>query len=88
MDDIINSFNEYKEVTKQYIDERNQDQQKLIDSHCGRIRENTRKIIVIETEIKPIKKFYNKIADFAVGFIVIIGSIIVGGIYLLKDKLF
>jgi len=44
-DNIIASFNAYKETTKQYIDMRHQEQEdelkeqkKLIDSHCPRIR--------------------------------------------------
>ena len=37
-DNIIASFNAYKETTKQYIDEKHDSQQKLIDSHCSRIR--------------------------------------------------
>ena len=73
MDDIINSFNAYKEVTKQYIDERNQDQQKLIDSHCFRLREAEKEII----ELQPSKNFYGKIKDFSVGAIIVLGGAVI-----------
>jgi len=37
-DNIIASFNAYKNTTKQYIDEKHDSQQKLINNHCSRIR--------------------------------------------------
>jgi len=54
LDDIIVSFNNYKNTTKQYVDCQNKEQQKQIDNHCRRIRKlevveavNTTKLTII-----------------------------------------
>lgn len=59
----------------------------LLDNHCERIRETEKNITVIKTETKPIINFYNKVGQFMIGLCIVIGGIIVGGLYFLKDKL-
>ena len=73
MNDVITLFNEYKEETKRYIDEHNKNQQKTIDSHCDRIRKIEQGII----ELQPSKKFYDRIRDFSVGAIIILGGAVI-----------
>jgi CxxC motif-containing protein len=60
---------------------------KLLDSHCGRIRNTENDLIEIKTEVKPIINFYNKVGQFTIGLCILIGGVIVGGLYFMKDFL-
>ena len=73
MDDIIASFNNYKNTTKQYTDEQHKGQQGHLDNLCKRTRETENKVL----ELQPLKKFYDKIRDFSVGVFVLLGGAVI-----------
>ena len=62
IDDIITSN---KEV--------NDRQQELLHSHCSRIR----KMEEDNVEMRPVKKFYCKLRDYALGLIIFLGGTVI-----------
>ncbi len=91
---VKSSYQYGSKVSKEFFDkacliqdERNNEQQKQIDNHCSRLRDNAKKLSIMEIEMKPIRRLYNKFIDFVIGFIIIIGSLAIGAILFLKDKL-
>ena len=51
----------------------NDSQQKLLNSHCERIR----RLEEDNVEMRPAKKFYNQIKDYALGLIIFLGGTVI-----------
>jgi len=50
------------------------------------LRKDTEEKFVTKEEFKPIKRFYNRLTDFSMGFIIFVGTIAIGAIMWLKEK--
>lgn len=75
------------ETNNKLAQENKKETKKMLDNHCDRLRKNTGDIIRIQTEVKPVVKFYNRVGEFLIGLCILIGGLIVGGLYFLKDIL-
>ena len=87
---VKTSYQYGAKVSKEFYDKacsmqdgKNDEQQKQIDNHCGRIRGIEKAIV----GISPMKKFYDKIASFSIGVIILLGSTVIGLCLYLKDSL-
>ena len=87
---VKSSYQYGSKVSKEFFDkackmqdDRNEEQQKQIDNHCSRLRETEGSII----ELQPSKRFYNKIRDFAVGSIIVLGGAVIAMASYIYDKL-
>lgn len=87
---VKSSYQYGSKVSKEFFDkacsmqdDKNDEQQKQIDNHCERIRGAEGRII----ELQPSKNFYNKIRDFAVGSIIILGGAVIAMASYIYDKL-
>jgi len=43
--------------------------------------------LVTKTEFEPVHNLYKKLTDFSLGFIIAIGSIVLGVIYFIKEQI-
>ena len=75
------------ETNNKLAEENKRETKKMLDDHCKRIRFSEKEITVMKTETKPIVNFFNKISQFMIGLCILIGGVIVGGLYFLKDKI-
>jgi hypothetical protein len=64
-----------------------EEHKKFLDDHCKRISILEKDKALFESDLRPIKKVYDNLAIFMIGFLITIGSVAVGLIYFLRDRL-
>lgn len=91
---ILKQLDEFKrDNTRQHeeimsvFNRSDKEQQGQIDDHCLRLREAERRLAVQDAEFAPIKRAYNNLTSFMVGFFIVVGAMFIGALYFLKDKL-
>ena len=63
--------------------DKNNEQQKQIDNHCERIRS----VEELLQAMKPVKRLYEKISNFTVGLIILLGGAVIAVAVFFKDHL-
>lgn len=93
-EEIVGLLREFKQENSEQhkeimgvFDKSDKDQQEQIDDHCLRLRSVEKQIAINEAEFAPIKKLYDNLTSAMIGFFILIGSLVIGLAYYLKNKI-
>ena len=83
----LESIKQICERNNQIAKENEQEIKEMLNNHCRRIRSSENNLIEMKTEVKPIVNLYQKLGQFMIGFCIVLGTVIVGLVYFVRDKI-
>jgi len=79
--------NKEQNIEIKYLRRDIDDLSKKMDEGFDKVYKKIDGCLVTKEEFEPIKKLYDKLTDFSLGFIIVIGSIAIGIFYFIKEQI-